>query len=121
VGRTWLLATAALVLVAGAAILPRTYLVYRLAESSTRLDSGSGTATARQEAWSLVLKDAAADPTRLVVGSGFGPDFLDRSGPAVWVEGSVEKGVRAPHNYALNTSPGCGWSVSRCWRGSSRR
>jgi hypothetical protein len=103
VGRRRLLAAAALVLVAGGVILPRTYLVHRLTESSTRLDSGSGTAIARQEAWSLVIKDAATDPARLVIGSGFGPDFLDRSGAAVWFEGSVEKGVRAPHNYVLNT------------------
>ena len=103
VGRARLLASAGLALVAVALVLPQTYLFQRMTGDPRNSDSGSGTATARQEAWALVLDDATADPTRLIVGSGFGPDFLDRSGAAVWFEGTVDKGVRAPHNYVLNT------------------
>ena len=103
VGRARLLASAGLVLVGVALVLPQTYLFQRMTGDPRNSDSGSGTATARQEAWALVLEDATADPTRLIVGSGLGPDFLDRSGAAVWFEGTVDKGVRAPHNYVLNT------------------
>jgi O-antigen ligase len=101
-GRARTLAVAALVLVALTIAVPRTYVFDRLTAVHTRSDSASGTNDARREAWRLVLEDAADKPDRLAIGSGFGPDFLERSGAAFWFEGAVEKGVRAPHNYILN-------------------
>ena len=103
VGRTRLLASVGMVLVVVAVVLPQTYLFARLTGDPKNSDSGSGTAIARQEAWALVLEDATDGTARFVVGSGFGPDFLDRSGAAIWFEGPVDKGVRAPHNFVLNT------------------
>jgi len=102
-GRTRLLTVAALALVITGFTIPHTYLFDRLTGDPTNSDSGSGTVIAREEAWSLVLEDATKDPTRFIFGSGFGPDFLDRSGAAIWFEGPVDKGVRAPHNFVLNT------------------
>jgi O-antigen ligase len=96
----------AVVLVAGmlAVVIPHTYAFDRwTADPRQRSDAGSGTIDARQRAWSAVIDDTAENPTRLLVGSGFGPDFLKRSGAAVEFERRPEKGVRAPHNYVLNT------------------
>lgn len=98
-----LAAMAALIVSVGLVVLPQTYLFDRITEGQESSDSATGTFVARQEAWALVLDDAADKPGRLVFGSGFGPDFLDRSGGAIWFEVGTEKGVRAPHNFLLNT------------------
>jgi hypothetical protein len=62
-----------------------------------------GTTKARLEAYDKVVRYTAATPDRLAVGVGFGPDFLDRSGAAPALEGTVFEGVRAPHNILLNS------------------
>ena len=94
----------ALACLAMALLLPRTYVFDRIqADPTERSDAATGTLDARVLAWRLVLEDSAQDPARLMIGSGFGPDFLDRSGAAFSFEGYVEKGVRAPHNFVLNT------------------
>ena len=92
------------VAVALAIVLPQTYVFDRLrADPTQRSDAAAGTLDARLQAWRLVIDDSAETPSRLIIGSGFGPDFLDRSGAAFSFEGYVEKGVRAPHNFLLNT------------------
>ena len=104
IGRARALAAAALLVAAAAVVVPRTYVFDRLtADPTERTDASSGTLNARREAWRLVIEDAAENPVRLALGSGFGPDFLDRSGAAFAFEGYVDKGVRAPHNFVLNT------------------
>lgn len=103
-GRARLLAAAGVVIAVVAIVLPQTYVFDRLvADPAQRTDAAAGTLAARWDAWRLVLEDSSEDPVRLVLGSGFGPDFLDRSGAAFSFEGYVEKGVRAPHNFILNT------------------
>lgn len=96
---------AAAVAVAGLAVLvlPQTYIFDRVTAGRLEPQSGAGTVDAREYAWRLIIEDATEDPARLLLGSGFGPDFLDRSGAAFAFEGYVEKGVRAPHNFVLNT------------------
>jgi hypothetical protein len=98
-----LLATAAVLVALAALVLPHTYVFDRATADPRRTDAGAGTIGARQHAWALVLDDAARTPGRLFLGSGFGPDFLDRSGARKALEGNANTGVRAPHNFVLNT------------------
>jgi hypothetical protein len=84
-------------------LLPQTYVFERVTADPRLGYAGAGSLNARQQAWDLVVDDAAENPTRLVLGSGFGRDFLDESGARFALEGNVDTGVRAPHNFVLNT------------------
>lgn len=102
---SWQQAVAIVVLLAALAVvlLPQTYVFERATADPRRSEAGAGTVNARQRAWELVIEDANQSPERLLLGSGFGRDFLDLSGARVTLEGNVNTGVRAPHNFVLNT------------------
>lgn len=55
-----------------------------------------GTANAREGAWGQVIEWTSEDTTRLVVGVGFGPDFMMDSGAE---RDLGTEGVRSPHNW----------------------
>jgi hypothetical protein len=69
----------------------------------------TGTAHARLEAWRKTLDYTNETVGRRVVGVGFGPNFLRSSGSESVLSGTdptgapLYTGVRAPHNYLLNT------------------
>jgi hypothetical protein len=102
---SWKQVAAIVVLLAALAVvlLPQTYVFERATADPRRSEAGAGTVNARQRAWDLVIEDANRSPERLLLGSGFGRDFLDLSGARVTLEGNVNTGVRAPHNFVLNT------------------
>jgi hypothetical protein len=69
----------------------------------------AGTAHARLDAWRKTLRYTNETTARRVAGVGFGPNFLHSSGAETLLSGNDETGaqlytgVRAPHNYLLNT------------------
>jgi O-antigen ligase len=69
----------------------------------------TGTAHARLEAWRHTLRYTNAKTDRQLVGVGFGPNFLHESGAEALLVGQTKdgqpfySGVRAPHNFLLNT------------------
>lgn len=76
----------------------------RLVETfSSGQTEAKGTTQARQEVWGIVTDYVTASPEREAVGVGFGPDYLSTTGAAVIYEGTTFTGVRAPHDYWLNT------------------
>jgi O-antigen ligase len=92
---------------------PRLGVFHRLGDTAAALGVGgdatkpvslaTGTAQARIASWKASLRYTNRTPSRQVVGVGFGPDFLHDAGAAAILEGSVYTGVRAPHNYLINT------------------
>lgn len=70
--------------------------------SSGQTDA-KGTTQARQEVWGMVTEYVTASPEREAIGVGFGPDYLSTTGAAAIYEGTTFTGVRAPHDYWLNT------------------
>ena len=69
------------------------------------VDTGVGTAAARTEGWKAVLEwlpDGGV--SRMALGVGFGPHYLQRSGADVAFLGPyADPTVRAVHNFGLNT------------------
>ena len=65
--------------------------------------AAGGTTKARLQVYGIVIDYAAEEPSRLALGVGFGPDFLEDSGAAPLLEGTTFTGVRAPHNILVNT------------------
>lgn len=66
--------------------------------------SAAGTTGARVEAWRAVVEYTTDDPGRLILGVGFGPDFMADSGARVLLLGRGDvRAVRSPHNFLLNT------------------
>lgn len=63
----------------------------------------SGTIDVRRFVWGSLIDYTTADPARMSVGVGFGPDFIDASGTEYALEGTEYKDVRSPHNYVLGT------------------
>ncbi|RKS80302.1 O-antigen ligase-like membrane protein [Motilibacter peucedani] len=61
-----------------------------------------GTVQARQEVYRRVVHHATSSPSHVLVGDGFGPDFLEEIGAARYYEASYDR-VRAPHDIVLNT------------------
>ena len=70
--------------------------------SSGQTDA-KGTTQARQEVWGMVTRYVTTSPEREAIGVGFGPDYLSTIGAAKIYEGTTFTGVRAPHDYWLNT------------------
>lgn len=68
--------------------------------------SAAGTTAARQAAWAQVVDYVDDENDRLLVGVGFGPDFMAESGADVQLLGTqvaAEGEVRSPHNYLVGT------------------
>jgi hypothetical protein len=61
--------------------------------------SAKGTENARRLVWSQVIAWTNASPSRQIIGSGFGNDFLSESGTLTFLEGTTYDNVRSPHNY----------------------
>lgn len=102
--RRWVLATGAVLVVAALVLVPHTPTYQRLTGDSRFAGaSASGTASARQEAWTDVVDYVDSRPARVAVGVGVGPDFLKASGAAQHYQAPGEPVVRQPHNFALNT------------------
>lgn len=85
------------------AVVPQTGAYERLVGGTAVGNEAAGTASARQRAYELVVDYLVDEPSRLAVGVGFGPDFLQDSGADGQYEGTVYQDVRSPHNYLLGT------------------
>ena len=70
---------------------------------SAQQTDAKGTTQARQEVWGMVTRYVTTSPEREAIGVGFGPDYLSTIGAAKIYEGTTFTGVRAPHDYWLNT------------------
>ncbi len=107
------LAAGGLAMVLAAVILPQLAVVKRIAaltapsvtqQQPTSADpEGAGTARARLQVWRGTINYTNRSLERQAFGVGFGPDFLHDAGVDVIFEGVVYEGVRAPHNYLVNT------------------
>lgn len=75
--------------------------VDRTAASQTLAVSAEGTSNARKVAWERVIRFTLADPARVMIGVGFGPDFLKDADADVALGSQTYQGVRSPHNYLL--------------------
>lgn len=107
---------AAAVLLAAATLailVPQAAVFQRIADAPAALgisvepgekeSDATGTVKARLQAWERTIDYTNAAPVRRAVGVGFGPDFLHDSGAAFVFEGNIYSGVRAPHNFLVNT------------------
>lgn len=98
------LAGAALLLAIGAILLPHTAAYERLSgDPKYAANAAASTQHARAAAWQDVLDYVDDSPRRVLVGTGFGPDFVWISGAALRLQGPENVGVRAPHDYVINT------------------
>jgi O-antigen ligase len=70
------------------------------AGASQELSAG-GTTNARKVAWERVIGFTLDDPARVMIGVGFGPDFLRAADADVALGSKTYQGVRSPHNYLL--------------------
>lgn len=96
------IAVAAVAAIAGIALAAaETPAGHRLTSSFSDTSKASGTTRARETAWHDVYDYIVQRPSRVVVGVGFGPDFLAASGGEIISGGRA--GVRAPHDILLNT------------------
>lgn len=66
--------------------------------------TAAGTTNARQLVYETTADYILAEPTRIIFGVGFGPDFMHESGADDYYEGDLYSGVRSPHNYPLGTA-----------------
>ena len=76
-------------------------------DSSGYSEWGENTAKARSDSWARLNEwTLAEDPSRAILGAGYGPDILAESG-ALWLLVSAESGgaavPRSPHNYWVGT------------------
>ena len=74
--------------------------------AASEANGAIGTKNAREKSWKVLVQYIARDPSRMVRGVGFGPDFLHDSGADALLLGTVaatQEDVRSPHNYLLNT------------------
>lgn len=101
--RRWLVLGLVVALGLAAAVVPQTSTYQRVVGVTDPNNLAGGTASARQAVYAEVLDYLHDDPGRTAFGVGFGPDFLELSGGASHYEGTTYTGVRAPHNYLLNT------------------
>ncbi|MDQ1029176.1 O-antigen ligase [Streptomyces umbrinus] len=63
--------------------------------------SAGGTSNARKVAWERVIRFTLDDPARVMIGVGFGPDFLKDADADVALGSKTYQGVRSPHNYLV--------------------
>jgi O-antigen ligase len=100
-------------------VVPRVNAFHRLAQTVQAFGVGvdpnrpppdaTGTAHARLEAWRATISYTNATTPRRLFGVGFGPNFLHSSGADELLSGRSDSGVplytgvRAPHNFLLNT------------------
>lgn len=75
--------------------------VDRAGASQELTASAGGTTNARKVAWEKVIGFTLDDPARLMIGVGFGPDFLRDADADVALGSKTYQGVRSPHNYFL--------------------
>ncbi len=98
-----------LVLLGGsAAVLLLVGLVFtstgaRLVSTVTGSEQATGSISARSAVYESITSYVTDEPGRLGFGVGFGPDFMHITGADARYEGTEYTGVRAPHNFALNT------------------
>lgn len=88
------------------ALFPQSAIGQRLQATFQQSPStpGAGTASARANAWPLVIDYVSETNTRLLVGVGFGPNFMVESGAeAVMLGEESQDSTRSPHNYWLGT------------------
>ncbi len=98
------LAGVVVMLVIGGVLLPRTAAYERLSgDPRFASNAAASTQRARAWAWADVLEYVDDSPRRIVIGTGFGPDYVWISGAALRLQGPEDTGVRAPHDYPLNT------------------
>lgn len=71
--------------------------------SSAEQQSAIGTQRARETTWSMIIDWTNETPSRAVVGSGFGNNFLEQSGTLDLLQGTTYSGVRSPHNWFVGT------------------
>ncbi len=63
--------------------------------------NAQGTERARDLTWTGVIEWTLSEPSRALVGSGFGNDFLKESGVLSYLEGTTYDNVRSPHNWLV--------------------
>lgn len=91
------------------AIIPSTTLGQRItatvdnSQTSSTAQAAQGTQTARQLAWSSVIRWTGDTPNRQVFGAGFGSDFLAESGAQNFLQGTTYDNVRSPHNWLITS------------------
>ena len=101
--RRHLAPAAVLLLVAVIVILPQSSVYHRLAGAPEFVNNpAAATQQSRVWAWQDVLDYMNDSPARMVLGVGFGPDYVWISGASRRLEGPGNFGVRAPHSYPLN-------------------
>lgn len=95
---------ALVLLVAVVVLLPQSSLYRRLSgDPEFATNAAASTQRSRVWAWQDVLDYVDDSPSRVVLGTGFGPDYVWTSGAALRLEGPGNFGVRAPHSFPLNT------------------
>ncbi len=67
------------------------------------LSNGIGTQQARQAAWTQIIEWVFNDEGRLLLGAGFGLNFLEVTNTISLLEGTTYTGVRSPHNFLLTS------------------
>jgi hypothetical protein len=92
---------------AGERLLSTFGLVSR--ESSSLASSALGTANARELVWTQVLDWVNSSTTTILLGSGFGINFLDVTQTLQFLEGTTYTGVRSPHNFLVTVIARLGW------------
>jgi O-antigen ligase len=104
--RTGMVLLIPVVLLAVALILPQSTAGERIIgtlfpsqNASLAQQNAQGTERARNMVWQEVIDWTGQEPVRVIVGSGFGNNFLADSGAAVLLEGTTYTGVRSPHNW----------------------
>ena len=76
----------------------------RNSEARALVDTGEGTFRARLAGWEETIDWIIEEPSRIAVGVGFGPHYMQLSGADVAFLGELpDPTVRAIHNYGLNT------------------
>jgi hypothetical protein len=98
------------VLIIGVIVLPLTQPGQRIIATvfpdqavSAAQQNAEGTAQARGLVWSGVIDWTVASTPRLLVGSGFGNDFLSESKTLQYLEGTDYTNVRSPHDYWIGS------------------
>ena len=98
------------VLIIGVIVLPLTQPGQRIIATvfpdqavSAAQQNAEGTAQARGLVWSGVIDWTVASTPRLLVGSGFGNDFLSESQTLQYLEGTDYTNVRSPHDYWIGS------------------
>lgn len=105
------LALVLLALPAAFAVVAQGKAVERLASSVSALvdaptadyESAQGTAKARWRSWNVLADYLSTDSERMLVGVGYGPNFMVDSYADVELIGGGRDDVRSPHNYFMGS------------------